>query len=171
MNIQQMTAKTGRNVRSAFRFAKTSIQRRCAQAVDSHRHTAPRDGFPDSEDKSGSRLPENQRDERRRRGNQQRQVRDQLELLRRVVVTGIARRAGEGMRMDENVSVDPVDMRKQRDTAPIPHKEQQEQRRRYVSSGVSHRARNFMHKDTNKPNAMQIYLNIAEREYLRRSQR
>ena len=96
---------------------------RCAQAVDSHRHTAPRDGFPDSEDKSGSRLPENQRDERRRRGNQQRQVRDQLELLRRVVVTGIARRAGEGMRMDENVSVDPVDMRKQRDTAPIPHKE------------------------------------------------
>ena len=24
-----------------------------------------------------------------------------------------------------------------------------------------------MHKDTNKPNAMQIYLNIAEREYLR----
>ena len=28
-----------------------------------------------------------------------------------------------------------------------------------------------MHKDTNKPNAMQIYLNIAEREYLRRSQR
>lgn len=118
-----MTAKTGQNVRSAFRFAKTSIQGRCAQAVDSHRHTAPRDGFPDSEDKSGSRLPENQRDERRRRGNQQQQVRDQLELLRRVVVTGIARRAGEGMRMDENVSVDPVDMRKQRDTAPIPHKE------------------------------------------------
>ena len=28
-----------------------------------------------------------------------------------------------------------------------------------------------MHKDTNKPNAMQIYLNIAEREYLRQSQR
>ena len=50
-------------------------------------------------------------------------MRDQLELLLRVVVTGIARRAGEGMRMDENVSVDPVDMRKQRDTAPIPHKE------------------------------------------------
>jgi len=64
MNIQQMTAKTGRNVRSAFRFAKTSIQGRCAQAVDSHRHTAPRDGFPDSEDKSGSRLPENQSVER-----------------------------------------------------------------------------------------------------------
>ena len=123
MNIQQMTAEAGRNVRSAFRFAKASILGRCAQAVDSHRRTAPRDGFPDSEDKDGSRLPENQRDERRRRGNQQRQVCDQLELLRRVVVAGIARRAGERMRMDENVSVDPVDMRKQRDTAPIPHKE------------------------------------------------
>ena len=94
MNIQQMTAKTGQNVRSAFRFAKTSIQGRCAQAVDSHRHTAPRDGFPDSEDKSGSRLPENQRDERRRRGNQQRQVRDQLELLPPEVV--IERITGDG---------------------------------------------------------------------------
>ena len=118
-----MTAKTGQNVRSAFRFAKTSIQGWWAHPFVSNRNTGPGEGFPDSEEKSGSRLPENQRDERRRRGNQQRQVRDQLELLRRVVVTGIARRAGEGMRMDENVSVDPVDMRKQRDTAPIPHKE------------------------------------------------
>lgn len=85
-----------------------------------------------------AQQPKDEGDERRRRHYQQRQMCDQLKLLRSMAVAGIVRRAGERMRVNIGIPIDIVGMGKQRNRTPVPCEEYQKQYRTYISVVFPH---------------------------------
>ena len=77
--------------------------------------------------------------ERREGHDQQREVGDELELLRGVAVRRVAGRTRIGVRVDVEEAVDAVDVGEERHAAPVPGKEYQKQQGAYVFQSFTHR--------------------------------
>ena len=77
--------------------------------------------------------------ERREGHDQQREVGDELELLRGVAVRRVVGRTRIGVRVDVEEAVDVVDVGEERHAAPVPGKEYQKQQGAYVFQSFTHR--------------------------------
>lgn len=77
--------------------------------------------------------------ERREGHDQQREVGDELELLRGVAVRRVVGRTRIGVRVDVEEAVDAVDVGEERHAAPVPGKEYQKQQGAYVFQSFTHR--------------------------------
>ena len=115
-----------------------SVRGRCAQPEHAERELRPADRFPFRIDEADARQAQGERQAPCRRHHQQRQVRDELELLRRMRLRRAVRCAREGVRVDDDVTVHVVRVGEQRDAALVPREEGQKQRRTYISSVSAH---------------------------------
>lgn len=108
-----------------FRMECVSADGRCTQPVNPDRSVLPDGRFLRFENEGNSQQPQGECDERRHHHYQQRQVCDQLKLLRGMAVAGIIRGTGERMRVNIDMPVDIVSMGKQRNRTPVPCEEYQ----------------------------------------------
>ena len=89
--------------------------------------------------RSGPKRKADQGCERREGHDQQREVGDELELLRGVAVRRVVGRTRIGVRVDVEEAVDAVDVGEERHAAPVPGKEYQKQQGAYVFQSFTHR--------------------------------